>query len=57
MFAFSLEWISADLPKRAQLFIEHGLGQAKLQIENWKKALENEPENHLLRQMIENESH
>jgi hypothetical protein len=53
----SLEWISADLPKRAQLFIEHGLGQAKLQIEHWKKALENEPENHLLRQMIENESH
>ncbi|PIS01885.1 MAG: hypothetical protein COT84_00230 [Chlamydiae bacterium CG10_big_fil_rev_8_21_14_0_10_35_9] len=32
---------------RSKSYIEYGLGQAKLQVEHWKKALENEPKREL----------
>ena len=52
----TLEWIGAEPSSRAKDYIEHGLGQSKLQIEHLKKALEEEPRNDSLRKMIEAET-
>lgn len=50
----TLEWITAEPLSRSKSYIEYGLGQAKLQVEHWKKALENEPQNENLQQGVKN---
>lgn len=48
----SLRWILADPDKRAREFINYGLGLAKLSVSHYEAAMERDPENTLVAQMI-----